>query len=173
LHRFNLADELCSMTSLPATLLRPAKVSEVRAPGILLQVGKYGAPFLVAGDKGDLQAIFLDGSYKFRSFKLAKAENWSGLAVEDIEFDLDLESGLNVSGYGRSPGSMLRSGSLLSIAAIADDAFGRTIDIPILTNLPGGSDNERTAFYSWRAFVMVGDHQRIVWESKIPFERDW
>jgi hypothetical protein len=93
--------------------------------------------------------------------------------VEDIEFDLDLGSGLDVSGYGRAPGSMLRSGSLLSIAAIADDAFGRTIDIPILTNLPGGGDNEGTAFYSWRAFVMVGDHQRIVWETKIPFERDW
>jgi hypothetical protein len=117
--------------------------------------------------------VFLEGQYKFRSFKLAKAENWSGLAIEDVEFELDLESAFDVSGYGRAPGWILRSGSLLSIAAIADEAFGRTTEIPILTNLSEASSDERTAFCKWRVFVTVGDERRVVWECDIPVERDW
>lgn len=161
------------MTRLPAAFVRPAKLKEVRAPGILLRVGKYGAPFLVIGDEDDLHAVFLEGQYKFRSFKLAKAENWSGLAIEDVEFELDLDSALDVSGYGRAPGSILRSGSSLSFAAIADDAFGRTTEIPILTSLSEASPEERTVFCKWRALVIVGQERRVVWECEIPVDRDW
>lgn len=153
--------------------MRPAKLKDVGTPGILLQVGKYGAPFLVAGNKSDPVAVFLDGKYKFRSFKQLASENWDGLAIENVEFELDLESAIDLSGYNRIPGTIIRHGEQLSIAAIGDDAFGRMIEIPLVEGLPSGAPEQRVAFFSWRAFVTVGEEWRTVWDCKIPVQREW
>ena len=161
------------MTLLPPELLRPANLSEVRAPGLLLRVGKYGQPFLIVGTETDPDVIALEGEHRFHSFKRSAAENWSGLAIEDVQFEIDFAFAIDVSGCGRAPGTIVRKGRVLSIAAISSGSFRQTIEIPIKGDLPESSPNEQVAFYAWRAFVMVGDERRTVWECALPLERDW
>jgi hypothetical protein len=156
------------MKGLPPSFLRPANLSEVRAPAVLLQTAKYGAPFLVVGDGDEAAVIFLGEEHQFQSFAKSAAANWNGLAVENVEFEIDSASAVDLSVLGRTPGMLIRRAGLLTIAAIADGAFRRTIEIPIQSNLPEGSEGLATGFTKWRAFVTVGKDQRLVWEYSLP-----
>jgi hypothetical protein len=158
------------MTYLSPDQMRPALLSEVRSPGILLQTSKYSAPFLVIGDEDDADVICLDGDHKFQSFKRSGAQGWAGLAIEGIEFEIDPETAIDLVGFRKIPGLIIRKGSLLSITAMSDNAFRQTIAIPVLSSLPEGSLNQEVAFTRWRVLVTVGKERRIVREFSMPLD---
>ena len=80
------------MIALSAIQVRPALLRDVRPPGVLLKTDDYGAPFLVVGDATDPDVIMLGGEYKFQSFKRSGGANYYGLAIEDVIFEIDIES---------------------------------------------------------------------------------
>jgi hypothetical protein len=159
------------MTLLAASLMRPAKLSEVRSPGILLQVGQYGASFLVVGPAGEETAIFLDERHRFQSFRPSGAENWQGLAIEDVEFELDTAHAIDLGEARRSVGMMIRRDETLSIAVVPEGPFSRgAIEVRIQSGLPMASEGTFIGFLKWRAFVRADDEQRTVWENSPPQE---
>lgn len=156
------------MIHLPANLIRPANLRDVESPGVLLKTGRYGASFLVVGPPGGETAIFLDGDYRFQSFPLSKTENWSGLAVEGVQFELSIEDAYDLVEFRLAPGVMIRRETSLCIAVAPEGRFVRgLIEAPIQVDLPKGSDHSSLAFPSWRAFVKVEDERRVVWDCSI------
>lgn len=160
------------MKALPPYLVRPALLSEVQPPGILLQIEKHGAPFLVVGEGDEIDVVCLGGQYQFRTFKRSTAESWSGLAIEGVEFEVNTDTAVDVMGFRRIPGIFIRKGKLLTIVAISDNNFRQVVEIPIEKDLPEGSAGREVAFTECRAFVTVGKERRPVWEFSVPMEQD-
>lgn len=158
------------MTMLSPDLIRPAKLSDVQAPGILLPIDKYGAPFLVVGEANNPDVIFLDKQFKFVSFKRSEGSNYQGLAIENLKFEVAIETALDLAGYWRAPGMAIRKGKFLSILALSDDRLRRTMEIQVATDLPEGTEGQSVAFTKWRAFVLIGERRRVVWENSLVLE---
>lgn len=143
----------------------------MQAPAVVIQTSKYGAPFLVVGTPEDPKVIFLDGQYRFQSFNRESATNWSGLAIEGITIEVDLSSAIDMSGLGRSAGTMIRRGTILTIAAMTDDAFRHIIEIPVQTGLSDSSEGQSVAFTKWQASIQIGEERYVVWECEISVEQ--
>jgi hypothetical protein len=152
---------------LPPSLLRPALLGDVQTPGILLPTDKYGAPFLVIGDKGDPMAIFLGDDHKFQSFRRGKNEHWGGLAIEGIEIELQMGSAVDLVGPLKRPGMIIRKDDQLTFAAIAEGPFGRTTEIPFQSGLPKATHGREVGFLEWRAVIAVGKDRYTVWSSSL------
>jgi len=156
------------MTYLPPNLMRPARLSEVQSPGILLKVGKYGAPFLVVGSATEEVAIFLGEDHRFQCFPLSKAQNWEGVAVEELEFELDPDAAVDLGEHRRWPGMMIRRDKTLNIAVVPGGPFSRgAVEVVVKTDLPPASEHAAIGFSKWRAFVRVDDDRVTVWECSV------
>src|SRR6185437_4438587 len=100
---------------------RPALLNEVKGPAILLPIDRYDEPFVVFGNGEDALVCFLGDNHKFHAFLQAKAQNYKGLAIEGVEFEVDLDSAYSLDASYMAAGSTIRSGTTLDLVVYGEE----------------------------------------------------
>src|SRR3569833_479240 len=95
---------------LPVDRVRACRVSQVVGPAIVLPVEQYDLPFLVVGRGDEAVACIVGEQYPFEGMSVEEAGNHKGLAVEGVEFELDLSTVYSAEARFTSVlGSLVRS----------------------------------------------------------------
>jgi hypothetical protein len=148
---------------LPPHVIRPAVLGDIKPPGILLPSDKYGATFLVFGEENDPTAVFLDGQYQFQSFKRGTNDHWAGIAIEDVQIELNFASIVDRMQDAKRPGMMIRKETQLAMRVIGERAFRDSIELPVVVDLPEATHSQEGAFRDWRVVITSGDRRMPIW----------
>jgi hypothetical protein len=148
------------MDYLPARLLRPAKLSEVSGPAIVLPDPGRDDAFLVTG--GDQPYVcFIEGNYVGDGFLKREAARWSGIAIEGVNFEVDRTSAFQPALIDQPLGALIRSGTELQVFVGAKERYGfrEATRAALAADLPASSDNSEMGFTRWRAVIHDGLRQ--------------
>ncbi|MBA2920069.1 hypothetical protein GON01_08385 [Sphingomonas sp. MAH-20] len=152
---------------LPADHARPAKLNEVTSPAILLPINGYGEPFAVVGTGASTMACFLGDRHQFEAMAQSKGEHFSGLAIENVRFEVDVASAYSLEGVFAVPGSLVRTGDKLELVVRTDQGhYPRTTRAPVAERLTPTSDDVKVGFRRWRAVLQVQDDTILIWEAE-------
>ena len=148
------------MDYFPAHLLRPAKLNEVSGPAIVLPEPGRNDGFLVTG--GDRPYIcFIEGAYVGDGFLKEKAARWSGMAIEDVRFEVDPASAFRPALIDQPLGALIRSGKELQVLVGTKDrhGFSEATRATLLDDLVATSADREVGFTKWRAVHDDGPHR--------------
>jgi hypothetical protein len=153
------------MNYLPARLVRPAKLSEVAGPAIVLPNPGREEAFLVTGGEQPY-VCFVTGSYIGNGFPKEKAARWSGLAIEGVGFELDVTSAFRPAFIDQPLGALIRAKDelLMYVGTPSGHGFEEAIRVEVQTGFPSSSTEAEVGFTKWRATVGEGASRLVVFE---------
>ena len=158
-----------TLLRLPPDRIRPCSLPEVKGPAVVFPIDQYDLPFLVAGLGEQAIGCILGENYTYEAVALAGAHEHKGLAVEGLEFELDLASMYSLEGQYPLAGSLVRSADSLELVyKQGSRAFSRSARVTLITGLPPAGENVRAGFRSWSAVLQVGDSRIEVWRNSVP-----
>ena len=151
------------MDYLPVHLLRPATLDQVTGPAIVLPEPGREDAFLVTGGERPY-VCFIAGSYTGDGFLKEKAGSWSGVAIEDVNFQVDASSAFKPAVIDQPLGALIRVGAELQMFVGTTDRHGfkEAARVTLLADLPVSSDNVEVGFTRWRAVVGEGTSRVVV-----------
>lgn len=149
----------------PARFLSFAKLSEVVGPAIVFPTTKYAETFLVTAGEG-ARAMFLEGSSVGMGFQQSLAENWDGMAISNIELEVDTSSMYSLSD-GKRKGSLVVVGSELAVTVQEKGpaGFSQNFLYPVAGGQPLTVSDNSVGFASWRAIVRDGERTIEVYST--------
>lgn len=80
---------------LPLQHVRPVRIRDLEETALCLSYDNRGIHLLIDHLGDHAQAVFLNGEYAFRSFKVDAVHDWKGLAITNFGVIVDVGSGLN------------------------------------------------------------------------------
>lgn len=148
------------MDYMPAALLRPTRVSDAQGPAVVLPFAQHSEAMLVTGG-GPAHSCFLSGPYTGHGFLKEKAARWNGLAIEGVEFEVDLSSQFQPALIDQPLGAIIRtSGRLeLIVAMKAGHGFDEAHRVALDEGAPPSADSLEAGFTRWRAVIRQGSDQ--------------
>ncbi len=159
---------MAPLLSLPVGRARPARLPDVQGPASVLPVDEWDFPFIVAGAGESAVACFLGSQYTFVGMPLAQAGNYKGLAIEGVEFDLELGGAHSLEAGRPAAGAVVLSGDTLQLVYKAEERYPGLQRAALITGLEAASAGTEFAFHAWRAHITVGDLKVEVWRKDAP-----
>lgn len=154
--------------SLPAQRVRPARLPDVKSPAIVLPADEWDLPFIVAGEGDQAVACFLGDRYTFQGMPLKEASNFKGLAVEGVEFEVDLKPMHSLEAGRPTAGALVRAGDELQLVYQAENRYPGFLRVPLLRGLDAASSGTEIAFHAWSAVITERDEKLVVWRKTAP-----
>jgi hypothetical protein len=147
------------MPYLKPSRVRFVRISDIKGPALLIPHARPEDVLLI-GSGDDPMVCFLAGRWKGESFRQRLAENWEGMAVEDLQLRVDINSAMAPNERGKHPLTAVRSrtGAGLFVRH-KEDHFTQTIVCEVATDLGPGSDDTRIGFTRWKLVVVEGDDE--------------
>lgn len=137
--------------------MRPVRLNEVIGPAIVLPEPGHEDAFLVTGGEHS-HVCFIDGKYAGDGFLKEKAGRWTGLAIEQVRFEVETSSAFKPALIDQPLGALIRADTELFIIVGTKDVHGfeEATRVPILGQLPASSANCEVGYRQWRAVVGEG-----------------
>lgn len=155
--------------SLPAERVRPCNLPDVKSPAIVFPTDEYGEPLLVVGRGEESIVCFLGSRHVYGGFPQADAANFKGLAVEGIEFEVELASMYALEGAISVPGSLVRVESSLQLVYRAErGSYPRLRRAFVMDDLIAASEGQQVGFPAWRCVIGVGQQRVEIWRNNAP-----
>ena len=149
-------------------MLKPSEFSagtlaSAKPLSLLLPRGQYEQPFLIGAQDGKGIAVLLSnqGDYRYQAFTTADAHNWSGLIIADVSIEVD-ETSVYDPNQGNRLGSIVRSGTILAIAATPESWRGGSHLVPLVEGLPDLAERAGAGFTRWQIVIGEGTDKRVL-----------
>ncbi|WP_152639743.1 hypothetical protein [Sphingobium bisphenolivorans] len=150
----------------PVNIFRPVRLQNIVAPAVVLPVDRYDQPFLILGEGEGAIACFIGNEHRFETMPAFNNENWKGLAFEDLEVEVDLQSLIGVEGHAAPTGSLVRKDKRLELIAIARErVFADRRRFVICDDLPAGDGGIEVAFTRW--YLVKREGERVIFKHEI------
>lgn len=130
---------------------------------LVLPRTKYEYTILVAGGAGERMAVLLEGNDPFVAFSAENNCRFAGILIPEVDIEMDLQSAYEVRQFDIRPGTMVRSGSTLSIATSPPGSRGWGVAATtLISGLPELPENQSVGFLSWRIVLGSGVDRQIL-----------
>lgn len=108
---------------------------------------------------GGKAACFITGDHAGNGFLCDEPSTWTGLAVEGLEFEVDLESAYDPGSLNAIAGSIIRKDDRLETITRMKhpDGFSHYQRVILAAGLPIADGERETGFTRWRAVTYDGD----------------
>lgn len=145
---------------LPTKFVRPTRVSDARGPAIVMPFVDRNEAMLVTGG-APAHTCFISGAYNGHGFLKEKAARWDGLAVEGVEFEVDLSSQFRPSLISQPLGAIIRTNGGLEILMAMKDGHGfdEAHRVPLDDGNSPTPDPLEAGFSRWRAVICQGSER--------------
>ena len=122
--------------------------------------------FLVVGNAGELKAIDVSkGQHRFSAVDAIGASAWTGVMIQNVSFEVDLESVVDAY-YATAPiGTLVRRENSLSILTQYDRST--PYPVPLQSNLPLCEPHQGAAFKRWQIVIGSGDAKQVLLKISI------
>ncbi|RYG86338.1 MAG: hypothetical protein EON59_10230 [Alphaproteobacteria bacterium] len=130
---------------------------------LLLPRGPHEKPFIIGTVEGRAFAvcIAIDDAHAFAFFSAEHAHHWRGLIVQDVLVEVDETSVYDTAYNDVRLGSMIRSGSRLSIAAKVEGWRGGVSLVTLADTLPQAGE-ESAGFTRWQIVIGSGIDKQVL-----------
>ena len=128
---------------------------------LVLPRKKYEELMLVSVNADQKHAIFLSGTYRFRTFECSRNTDWKGLLVSGVNIEVDETSLFDPAEESAVNGAIIRSGASVSIRAMPEQmTVPRSILIPLQEGLPPLQSGMSVGFRRWTINLGAGRDRR-------------
>ncbi|WP_295964727.1 hypothetical protein [uncultured Xanthomonas sp.] len=138
-------------------------VSQASPLALVLPRQSHEMTMLIGQSHEGPAAVILSQSHLFQWFGVEGNTSWHGLIVPDVRIEIDPESVFSPNYAQPRPGSVIRQGTQLFLAAKAN-SFGNFngYDPIVLEDGLISTSNETAGFYRWQVTIGTGQEKRIL-----------
>lgn len=149
---------------LTVTQFTVGSLAQAQPLSLVLPRNEHEKPFIVGPGGGTRYAICLTeaGDLRFAGFSSGDAHNWRGMIVPDVQIEVDETSIYDTAYSDVRIGSLVRSGSTLSIAAKPEGWRGSHALFALVEGLPETVDGAGAGFTRWQIVIGAGIDKLIL-----------
>lgn len=139
-------------------------LNDAHPPALILPRTEREEPILVGRAGQKRAAVFLSGSYKFRSFQYDTSDRWSGLIFKGITIEMDESTVFDPDFRGAPLGSLVRQDTRLCICAMEEGKFGLDhAKISLIDGIDALPERHSAGFLKWQIVLGKGVEKRVLW----------